>query len=478
MRSPIDAAILGHFVPATAGLANHAVEAAHGAFLKWRCVPAPLRGELVRCIGNKIRLRKTALARLITLEAGKICSEAEGEVQECIDICDFAVGLARQLHGLTIASERPKHRMMEQWQPLGAVGIITSFNFPMAVWAWNAMLGLVCGDAVVWKPSEKAPLCAIALQRLVEEAIDEMNDTIPAHVCQLILGEHEAGERIASHPLLPLISATGSSRMGRVVAQTVAARLGRVLLELGGNNALIVTPSANLDMALQAIVFAAVGTAGQRCTTLRRLIVHESLIDQFAERLVQGFDNVPIGHPSDDGVLLGPLIDADAYWAMQQALQAAEQQGGQRLTGGQRVEQGVPLNGFYVRPALIRVAGNLDIVREETFAPILYLMPYAELDDAIELNNAVSQGLSSAIFTDSVREAEAFLGPAGSDCGIANVNIGTSGAEIGAAFGGEKDTGGGREAGSDAWKNYMRRTTNTINYGSELTLAQGVRFTL
>ncbi|GAB3247614.1 aldehyde dehydrogenase family protein [Chitinimonas naiadis] len=478
MRSPIDGASLGSFAPATAGLVNHAVEAAHGAYLKWRTVPAPLRGELVRRIGSKLRERKSALASLITLEVGKISGEAEGEVQECIDICDFAVGLSRQLHGLTMASERPDHRMMEQWLPLGAVGVITAFNFPMAVWAWNSMLGLVCGDAIVWKPSEKTPLCAIALQRLVEETVDEMSDTVPAHVCQLVLGEQEAGERIAAHPLLPLVSATGSTRMGRAVAQAVAGRLGRQLLELGGNNAMIVTPSANLELALRAIVFAAAGTAGQRCTSLRRLIVHDSLIDSLTARLAEAFDSLPVGDPSEEGTLVGPLIDADAYWAMQQALQAAEQQGGQRITGGTKVETGVPLLGNYVRPALLRVPGNLPVVRDETFAPILYVMPYTELQDAIDLNNAVGQGLSSAIFTDSVREAETFLGPCGSDCGIVNVNIGTSGAEIGGAFGGEKETGGGRESGSDAWKSYMRRVTNTVNYGETLPLAQGVRFSV
>ncbi len=474
--SPIDGALLGHYAPATAGLVNHAVEAAHGAYLKWRCVPAPLRGELVRCIGNKIRQRKAALAQLITLETGKIVAEAEGEVQECIDICDFALGLSRQLHGLTMASERPQHRMMEQWLPLGAVGVITAFNFPMAVWSWNAMLALVCGDAVVWKPSEKTPLCAIALQRVVEESVDELSERVPAHICQLILGEQAAGERMAAHPLLPLLSATGSTRMGRSVAQQVAARLGRSLLELGGNNAAIVTPSADLELALRAIVFAAAGTAGQRCTSLRRLIVHDRVIDTVCARLTQAFDSLPVGDPRVEGTLVGPLIDADSYWAMQQALQAAEQQGAVRLSGGGRLQDGVPAGGHYVRPALLRVRGNLPVVREETFAPILYVMPYSELLDAIDLNNGVSQGLSSAIFTDSLREAEAFIGPAGSDCGIVNLNIGTSGAEIGAAFGGEKDSGGGREAGSDAWKNYMRRVSNTINYGESLPLAQGIRF--
>ncbi|MGQ5523835.1 L-piperidine-6-carboxylate dehydrogenase [Chitinimonas sp. PSY-7] len=478
MLSPIDAAPLGQFTPATEGVVKHAIEAAHGAFLKWRSIPAPLRGELIRRIGNNLRQRKSAIAQLITLEVGKVTSEAEGEVQECIDICDFAVGLSRQLHGLTMASERPHHRMMEQWHPLGAIGVITAFDFPLSVWAWNTMLALVCGDAVVWKPSERTPLCAIAVQRLVEDTVDEMNDVVPAHICQLVLGEREAAEWMAANPLLPMVSATGSTHMGRAVAQTVAHRLGRSLLELGGNNALIVTPSANFDLALHAIIFAAAGTTGQRCTTLRRLIVHESIIDTLTDRIAKALDGLPIGDPREDGVLMGPLINADNYWTMQQALQAAEQQGGRCVTGGHRIETGVPEGGYYVRPALVSVPGNLPIVCEETFAPILYVMPYAELTDAIDLNNEVSQGLSSAIFTDSLREAELFFGPAGSDCGIVNVNIGTSGAEIGGAFGGEKDSGGGRESGSDAWKNYMRRATHTINYGDTLPLAKGVRFEL
>ncbi|MFC4158620.1 L-piperidine-6-carboxylate dehydrogenase [Chitinimonas lacunae] len=477
LTSPIHGLTLGHFAPASAGIVNLAIEAAHGAYLKWRSVPAPLRGELVRRIGILVRQRKTALAQLITLEAGKITAEAEGEVQEWIDICDFAVGLSRQLHGLTIVSERPQHRMMEQWHPLGAVGVITAFNFPMAVWAWNAMLALVCGDGVVWKPSEKTPLCALAVQTLVDEVVESMGtELVPVHPCHLVLGEREVGERLAAHPLLPLISATGSTRMGRAVAQTVAGRLGRSLLELGGNNAMIVTPSADLELALRAIVFAAVGTCGQRCTSLRRLIVHESLIEQLLPRLVRAFSSLPIGDPRYPHTLVGPLIDADAYWAMQAALQAAQRQGATLLCGGERVEQDVPEGGYYVHPALVRVPGNLEVVNEETFAPILYVMSYEELHDAIDLHNAVPQGLSSAIFTDSLREAEQFLSPAGSDCGIANVNIGTSGAEIGGAFGGDKDSGGGRESGSDAWKNYMRRVTNTINYGDHLPLAQGIRF--
>lgn len=476
IASPIDGTPLGSYAPATVGIVNHAVEAAHGAFLKWRVVPAPQRGELVRCIGQEVRQRKLALAQLITLETGKILSEAEGEVQEWIDICDFAVGLSRQLQGLTLPSERPNHRLQEQWHPLGAIGIITPFNFPIAIWAWNAMLALVCGDAVVWKPSEKTPVTAIAVQRLVEQVVDDMGGLVPAHICQLVLGERSAGARLAAHPMLPLVSATGSTRMGRDVAQSVAARLGRSLLELGGNNAMIVAPSADLDLTVRAIVFAAAGTCGQRCTSLRRLIVHESVIGPLCARLVEAFERMPVGDPRDDHTLMGPLICSDAYWAMQQALQAAEQQGGHRLTGGHRVEGGVPDKGYYVRPALVRVPGNLPVVQEETFAPILYVMPYSEMLDAIDLNNGVSQGLSASLFTDSVREAGWFLGPAGADCGIVNVNVGTSGAEIGGAFGGEKDSGGGREAGSDAWKSYMRRVTQTVNHGDQLPLAQGVRF--
>lgn len=478
MASPVDGMTLGSYAPATPGLINHAVEAAHGAYLKWRLVPAPLRGELVRCIGNKLRQRKAALARLITLETGKVLSESEGEVQESIDICDFALGLSRQLYGLTMVSERPNHRLMEQWQPLGAVGVITAFNYPMAMWAWNAMLAVVCGNAVVWKPSEKTPLCAIALQRLAEEAIDELGDNVPAHLCQLVLGDADAGAQLAAHPRLPLISATGSTAMGRAVAQKVAARLGKSVLELGGNNAIIVTPSANLDIAIRAIVYSATATSGQRCTSLRRVIIHSSLFDTVCQRLKHALDAVLVADPEDEATMMGPLVSANAFWRMQQALQAAVQQGGTLLTGGQRVTQGVPATGFYVRPALIQVAGNLDIVREETFAPILFAMPYTELEDAIQLNNAVNHGLSSAIFTDSVREAEAFMGPAGSDCGMVNLNIGTCGAEIGGAFGGEKDSGGGRTSGSDTWKNYMRRVTNTLNDGRSLPMAQGVRFDL
>jgi aldehyde dehydrogenase (NAD+) len=399
-------------------------------------------------------------------------------VQEMIDICDFAVGLSRQLHGLTIASERPNHRMMEQWHPLGAVGVITAFNFPVAVWAWNAMLALVCGDTMVWKPSEKTPLTALATQRIVQEAIDASPDLgVPRAVSCVVIGDGpNVGEPLASDARVPLISATGSVRMGREVAQTVARRLGRSLLELGGNNGMILTPSADLELALRAITFAAFGTAGQRCTTLRRLIVHESLAREAADRLVRIATNIRIGDPREAAVLMGPLIDEAAFTQMQRALDTARSQGGRVLTGGERVTQGVPAGGFYVRPAIVEIGRESAILRQETFAPILYVVAYRDLGEAIAIHNDVPQGLSSAIFTGDVREAERFLSPAGSDCGIANVNIGTSGAEIGGAFGGEKETGGGRESGSDAWKSYMRRTTNTINYGRDLPLAQGVSF--
>ena len=400
-------------------------------------------------------------------------------MQEMIDVCDFAVGLSRQLHGLTIASERPGHRMMEQWHPLGVVGVITAFNFPVAVWAWNAMLALVCGDAVVWKPSEKTPLCGLACHRLATQVIAESNDlNVPPGLLGLIVGDATAGETLAKSEQVPLVSATGSTRMGRAVATTVAGRLGRCLLELGGNNGMILAPSADLELAVRAITFAAAGTAGQRCTTLRRLIVHETIRADVVRRLSAVFARLRVGDPREAGVLVGPLIDERAYQAMQSALAAAREHGGV-VHGGQRVTSGVPQGGLYVRPALVEMPdADAPVVREETFAPILYVMGYRDLEEAIEIHNAVPQGLSSAIFTGDVREAETFLSPAGSDCGIANVNIGTSGAEIGGAFGGEKQTGGGRESGSDAWKAYMRRATNTINYSRNLPLAQGIQFDL
>jgi aldehyde dehydrogenase (NAD+) len=472
-RSPIDGATLATIAGATPADVNAVVARAAEAFKVWRLVPPPKRGEFVRRIGNRLRERKADLAELVTLEAGKITQEALGEVQEMIDVCDFAVGLSRQLYGLTIASERPGHRMMEQWHPLGVVGVITAFNFPVAVWAWNAMLALVCGDAVVWKPSEKTPLTAIACHKIACEVAGEMSD-VPHGLLGLVIGNRDVGEALASSELVPLVSATGSTRMGREVAPVVAKRFGRSLLELGGNNGMILTPSADLELATRAIVFAAAGTAGQRCTTLRRLIVHESIRADVVKRLTTVFARLKVGDPRQEGVLVGPLIDDHALAAMVNALAAAEQQGG-RIYGGKRAP-GCPAGGAYVSPALVEMPGQTGIVTEETFAPILYVIPYRTFEEAIGIHNAVPQGLSSAVFTSDIGEAETFLSPAGSDCGIANVNIGTSGAEIGGAFGGEKATGGGRESGSDAWKAYMRRTTNTINYSKELPLAQGISF--
>jgi aldehyde dehydrogenase (NAD+) len=474
VRSPIDLKTLSTVQSATPAEVDKVIDAAGEAFLKWREVPAPKRGEFVRRLGEKLRQRKSELAQIVQLEAGKITQEALGEVQEMIDICDFAVGLSRQLYGLTIASERPGHRMMEQWLPLGPVGVITAFNFPVAVWAWNAALALVCGDPVIWKPSEKTPLTAIACMKIAGEVLSEMPE-VPPGILGLVIGKADVGEALASSAKLPLISATGSTRMGRAVAQTVAKRLGRSLLELGGNNAMIVTPSADLELALRAITFAAAGTAGQRCTTLRRLIVHETIAPQLTERLKKVFDNLKVGDPRKEGVLVGPLIDQQAFDQMQNALHLAAQLSG-KVHGGERVTFDVPCSGFYVQPALVEIAPDAPITKEETFAPILYVMTYKNFEDAVRIHNDVPQGLSSAVFTSDMREAEKFLSPAGSDCGIANVNIGTSGAEIGGAFGGEKATGGGRESGSDAWKTYMRRATNTINYSKELPLAQGIDF--
>ena len=476
-RSPIDGSTLANVRTASAEDVQAVIDQATDAFKRWRIVPAPQRGEFIRRIGNKLRERKADLASLVSWEAGKITQESLGEVQEMIDICDFAVGLARQLYGLTIASERPGHRMMEQWHPLGPVGVISAFNFPVAVWAWNAMLALVCGDTVVWKPSEKTPLTALACQKLIAEVMHEMPE-VPQGVSSVVVGEGPStGEFLARSEKLPLISATGSVRMGRAVAATVAKRLGRCLLELGGNNGMILAPSADLELAIRAITFAAAGTCGQRCTTLRRLIVHHSIRRQVTDRLVTVFSRLRIGNPLEEGVLIGPLIDDAAAGAMQRALDAAKAQGG-TIHGGGRLTQGVPAAGVYVRPAIVEIGPDAPIVQEETFAPILYVMGYDTLEQAIAIHNDVPQGLSSAIFTGDVREAEQFLSPAGSDCGIANVNIGTSGAEIGGAFGGEKATGGGRESGSDAWKTYMRRSTNTVNYSGDLPLAQGIRFDL
>jgi aldehyde dehydrogenase (NAD+) len=469
-HSPIDGSVIGQVEEASPQEIAAAVDRARRAALEWRLVPAPKRGQLVTKIAEIVRRRKSELAAIVTLETGKIPSEAEGEVQEWIDICEFAVGLSRQLYGLTIASERPNHRMMEQWHPLGAVGIITAFNFPMAVWAWNAMIALVCGNSVIWKPSEKGALCAQSAQAVLDEAV------IPEGLSQVIQGGSEAGMHLVESEYIPLVSATGSVSMGKQVAAGVGKRLGRCLLELGGNNAAILAPSADLKLALPSIVFSAVGTAGQRCTTLRRLIVHESILPDVTDRLRDAYGRLTIGDPRQPGVLVGPLIDERAWLNMRAALDSATAQGGAPICGGDRVTEAVPTGGFYVRPAIVKVPGNLEIVCEETFAPIMYMMAYRDIEEAVQLQNGVRQGLSSAIFTNDAREAEWFISPSGSDCGIANINIGTSGAEIGGAFGGEKDTGGGRESGSDAWKAYMRRATNTINYGRDLPLAQGVRF--
>jgi len=470
VRSPITGEAIARVHDTSPAAAAAAIEAAHQAFAAWRKVPAPRRGELVRLLGEELRAAKADLGLLVTLEAGKTLSEGLGEVQEMIDICDYAVGLSRQLFGLAIATERPDHRMMETWHPLGVVGVISAFNFPVAVWSWNAALALVCGDPVVWKPSEKTPLTALAVQAIFERAAARFGDA-PAGLSSVIIGGREVGEVLVDHPKVALVSATGSTAMGRAVGPKLAARFARSLLELGGNNAAVVTPSADLDLTLRGVAFAAMGTAGQRCTTLRRLFVHESIYDAFVQRLKGAYQSVRIGDPRDPDTLIGPLIDQASLAGMQKALDDARAAGG-KVTGGETVKG--PGQGVYVRPAIVEMTAQADVVRRETFAPILYVMPYAGLDQAIALNNDVPQGLSSSIFTLNVREAERFV--AGSDCGIANVNIGPSGAEIGGAFGGEKETGGGREAGSDSWKAYMRRATNTVNYGEALPLAQGVRF--
>ncbi|TWT78055.1 NAD/NADP-dependent betaine aldehyde dehydrogenase [Posidoniimonas polymericola] len=472
--SPINGESLCQSGAATADEVAAAVAAAHEAFKAWRVVPAPVRGELVRRIGDEVRANKSELAKLITLEAGKIPAEAEGEIQEWIDVCDFAVGLSRQLYGLTIASERPEHQLIEQWHPLGPVGVISAFNFPCAVWAWNSMIGLVCGDPIIWKPSEQTPLISLACHEMVVRAAKTM-DEAPAALSCVVQGKADAGEALAKSELVPLVSATGSVPMGREVAKTVAGRLGKCLLELSGNNAMIVTETADLELAVRAIVFAAVGTAGQRCTSLRRLIVHPDIVDGLCERLVKAYATLPIGDPSRPGTLVGPLVGKPSLERFLASIKTAQAQGGTLLCGGDQVTEGVP-GGCYVHPALVRMPEQTEVMREETFAPLTYITTYDSIEHAIELQNGVAQGLSSAIFTSDVREAGRFLSPAGSDCGIANVNIGTSGAEIGGAFGGEKETGGGRESGSDSWKQYMRRSTNTINYGSALPLAQGIKF--
>jgi aldehyde dehydrogenase (NAD+) len=471
VRSPIDGLTAGAVVEADKAAIEATLVRAGQAFDAWKRVPAPRRGELVRLLGEELRAAKDDLGMLVTLEAGKVVSEGLGEVQEMIDICEFAVGLSRQLYGLTMPSERPGHHMRETWQPLGPVAIVTAFNFPVAVWAWNAALALVCGDPVIWKPSEKTPLTALGVQAVFERAVARFGDA-PEGLAQLLIGGRDTGEALARDPRVALVSATGSTRMGKAVAQTVAGRLGRSLLELGGNNAMILTASADLELAVRAIAFSAVGTCGQRCTTLRRLLVHEDMAGVLITRLAKAYDTLPVGDPREDGVLVGPMIDDDAVKGFELALEQAVAQGGEIVAGGTRLDR----DGFYVRPAIVRMPAQTDIVRHETFAPILYVMTWRTFDEAVAMQNDVPQGLSSCVFTDSVREAEQFLSAWGSDCGIANVNIGPSGAEIGGAFGGEKETGGGRESGSDAWKSYMRRQTQTVNFSNDLPLAQGVKF--
>ncbi|UQX87691.1 aldehyde dehydrogenase family protein [Jatrophihabitans telluris] len=473
-RSPITGTEFGLLTAHTGSDVAAIIEQAQTAFEQWRLVPAPVRGKLVRELGELLREHKDDLGALVSIEAGKITSEGLGEVQEMIDICDLAVGLSRQLFGQTIATERPGHRMMEQWHPLGVVGVISAFNFPVAVWSWNTALALVCGDAVVWKPSDKTPLTALACQALMNEAARRVG--APEGLSQLLLGGVEVGEALVDDARVALLSATGSTRMGRAVAPRVAGRFGKLLLELGGNNAAIVAPSADLDLAVRGIVFSAAGTAGQRCTSLRRVIAHSSIVDDLVARLTSAYASLPIGSPLAAGTLVGPLIDAASYEGFGKALAAAQADGGTLVVGGERVHAEESEDAFYVQPAIVTMAAQTDIVKAETFAPILYVLSYDSFDEAIALQNDVAQGLSSAVFTLNVREAEQFVSAIGSDCGIANVNIGPSGAEIGGAFGGEKETGGGRESGSDAWKAYMRRTTNTVNYSTELPLAQGVEF--
>ena len=455
--------------------ASDAINKAHDAFLAWRSVPAPKRGELLRILGEELRAAKDDLGKLVTIEAGKIPSEGDGEVQEMIDICEFAVGLSRQLYGLTIASERPGHKMLEVWHPLGAIGVISAFNFPVAVWCWNAAIALVCGNAVIWKPSEKTPLTALACKAVFDRAAKKFGEA-PKNLVTVLVGGRDIGETLVDHPKVPLVSATGSTRMGREVGPRLARRFAKSILELGGNNAGIVCPSVDLSLALRSIVFSAMGTAGQRCTSMRRLFVHESIYDDLIPSLKKAYSSISIGDPLKSGALVGPLIDKDAFDNMQNALKSATEIGGE-VFGGTRVTTNHH-DAYYVKPAIVEVPEQRGIVLQETFAPILYIMKYTELSKVIEAHNAVGAGLSSAIFTTDLREAEYFLSAAGSDCGIANVNIGTSGAEIGGAFGGEKETGGGRESGSDAWRGYMRRATNTINYSNDLPLAQGVEFDL
>ncbi|MEE9133541.1 MAG: aldehyde dehydrogenase family protein [Gemmatimonadota bacterium] len=484
--TPIDGSRIATVRQVTEGEYDRIVERAHQAFLEWRTIPAPRRGDVIRQLGNRLRDVKSDLGQLVTLEMGKIAAEGEGEVQEMIDICDFATGLSRQLYGLTMQSERADHRMYEQWHPLGVVGVITAFNFPVAVWSWNTALAVVCGDSVLWKPSSQTPLTAIACIRIAEQVARE-NDVDPA-IFSLVVGKGSTvGDRLLHDRRIPLVSATGSCQMGYRVAEVVGVRLGRTILELGGNNAVIVTPSGNLDLALRTILFGAVGTAGQRCTSTRRIIVHQSIREELVSRLVKAYEGIPIGDPRDRGVLMGPLVTRDAVADLQGAIKRVQEEGGEILCGGEPLEGPDYPGGHYVKPCIAAAKNEYEIVQEETFAPILYIIGYGnksssprqavdEVEEAIALHNGVPQGLTSAIFTDSVREAELFLSSRGSDCGIANVNLGTSGAEIGGAFGGEKETGGGRESGSDSWRAYMRRQTNTVNWSGELPLAQGIKF--
>jgi aldehyde dehydrogenase (NAD+) len=473
--SPIDGRVIGRVRTASEQDYEAAITRAREAFLKWRLTPAPVRGETVRRLGNALRDAKHELGQLVTLESGKIVAEGEGEVQEMIDICDLAVGQSRMLYGLTIQSERPNHRLMEQWHPLGVVAIISAFNFPVAVWSWNAALAAVCGDASVWKPSEKTPLTAIAVTKIAERVCRETGAD-PAIFALLIGDRATVGQKLAADRRIPLVSATGSVRMGHEVAKAVHGRLGRTIMELGGNNALIVAPSADLEMATQSIFFGAVGTAGQRCTSTRRVIMHESVADKVRKKLLAAYKNVPIGNPLDKKTLMGPLIDKTAVDMVQHSIQRLKDEGGEVLYGGERLEGAEHPGGCYMKPCLATAKPDFEIVQRETFGPLLYLMTYRDFDEAIALQNNVPQGLTSSIFTNDMREAEKFISASGSDCGIANVNTGTSGAEIGGAFGGEKDTGGGRESGSDSWKSYMRRQTNTINFSTELPLAQGIQF--
>ncbi len=473
--SPIDGSRIATVKQVTEEEYDQIVARAQAAFLEWRKVPGPRRGELIRLLGNRLRESKGELGQLVTLEMGKILAEGEGEVQEMVDICDFATGLSRQLYGLTMQSERPDHRMFEQWHPLGVVGVITSFNFPVAVWAWNTALATVCGDSVLWKPSSQTPLTAIACTKIAEQVAKE-NDVDPA-IFSLVVGKGSTvGDRLLHDRRIPLVSATGSCQVGYRVAEVVGKRLGRTILELGGNNAIIVTPSANMDMAIRTIVFGAVGTAGQRCTSTRRIVAHESIREELISRLLKAYEGIPIGDPRKPGTLMGPLVTKSAVTDLQNAIERVQQEGGEILCGGEPLEGADYPGGHYVKPCIAAAENEYEIVQEETFAPILYIIRYRELDGAIAKHNDVPQGLTSAIFTQNLLEAEQFLACVGSDCGIANVNIGTSGAEIGGAFGGEKETGGGRESGSDSWRAYMRRQTNTINWTTELPLAQGLKF--